>query len=152
MARKVLTQFAAGEVRRMRAEVDEWGDPLWTGLEISIKLGISESTVWRVLNKQAAYAKMGLVEKGGLTMEMAHAALVLNPATGIDEAAKASEAAMLKFMRDGAMPVVKAPSGGTDQLTPAARARLSLFQDVPERPEVETPTKRVMVPSPLDEE
>jgi len=37
---------------------------LWTGLEISVKLGISESTVWRVLNNRQLMRKMGLVEEG----------------------------------------------------------------------------------------
>jgi len=61
----------------------------------------------------------------------------------MDAAAKASEAAMRKFMEDGVYARdgsgEGAEAGELINLTPEARARLSpCSQDVPERPEVET--------------
>ena len=58
MSKKILTPAAAGEIRRLRDEVDEWGEPCWSGAQIADKLGVSESTVWRVIRKQAAYARV----------------------------------------------------------------------------------------------
>jgi len=154
MVRRVMTQFTAGEVRRLRAEVDDWGDPKWTGTEIAVALGVSESTVWRVLNKQAAYEKMGKVDKGGLSMEMAAAALAISPSTGMDEAARASEEKMKAWLEKGMVKEEAAPtreeSWTEKQMSPETKARLALFRDVvPERPR-EAARARVIPPSPLD--
>ena len=99
MVKRVLTQMQAGEIRRMRLELNDWGDPKWTGAEIAAAIGVSESTVWRVLNKQAAYAKMGKLEKGGLSMEAASAALTLSGFTGMHDEAAASAARVMERLK-----------------------------------------------------
>lgn len=104
MVKRVMTQFTAGEVRRLREELNEWGEPKWTGVEIAVVLGVSESTVWRVLSRQAAYAKMGKVEHGGLTMEVAAAAMANSgggAGQGLDAAAAASEERFLAKLAAG---------------------------------------------------
>lgn len=117
MTKRVLTQMQAGEIRRMRAELNDWGEPKWTGAEIAHRIGCSESTVWRVLTKQAAYAKMGKVEPGGLSFEAAHAALVLAPETpGLQDGAAASQARFIAMLREPeeAAPVAKPPLSPLD--------------------------------------
>lgn len=99
MTKRVLTQMQAGEIRRLRLERNDWGEPLYTGAEIAAAVGVSESTVWRVLNKQAAYAKMGKVEKGGLSMESASAALTLSGFKGLDREAEESAQRMMERLQ-----------------------------------------------------
>ena len=98
MTKRVLTQMQCGDIRRLRAEVDDWGQPKWTGLQIAAKVGCSESTVWRVIGKQAAYADMRKVPGGGLSMESAHAAISLNPGT-VDESLVAASLARFQQLR-----------------------------------------------------
>jgi transcriptional regulator with XRE-family HTH domain len=57
--KKVLTPAAVGEIWRLREELDDWGEPKWSGEQIAEQIGVSESTVWRVLRKKAAYRKEG---------------------------------------------------------------------------------------------
>jgi len=95
MPKRVLTQMQAGEIRRLRAELNEWGEPAHSGLQIAAYVGCSESTVWRVLGKQAAYAKMGRIEPGGLSFEAADVALKLSPINGLEEEAAASAARVM---------------------------------------------------------
>lgn len=101
MTKRVLTQMQAGEIRRLRAEMNDWGEPRYTGAEIAAAVGVSESTVWRVLNKQAAYAKMGRVEGGGLSMESASAALTLSGFKGMEAEAEASAQRVLERLKQG---------------------------------------------------
>ena len=91
-----LSQMQCGEIRRLRAEVNDWGEPKYTGLEIAIRVGCSEGTVWRVLGKQAAYAKMDKVEPGGLSFEAAGVALTLAPVNGMEEEIAASLARLME--------------------------------------------------------
>jgi len=99
MTKRVLTQMQVGEIRRMRLIKNEWDEPLYTGAEIAAAVGVSESTVWRVLNKQAAYAKMGGLEKGGLSMEAASVALTLSGFNGLKSEAAASAARVMERLK-----------------------------------------------------
>lgn len=123
MVKRVLTQWQAGEIRRLRLEKNEWGDAKWTGMEIAVSLGISESTVWRVLNKQAAYAKMGKVEPGGLSMEMAAAALANAPVAGMEKEAQDS----YQRLQERLTKLVPPPSP-IDELSESAKARLETYK------------------------
>lgn len=58
MGKRILTPSAAAEILRLRAMQDEWGDALHTGFDIAGILGVSEATVWRVIKRQAAYARV----------------------------------------------------------------------------------------------
>lgn len=58
---KALNPAQVAQIFRLREEKDDWGDPKWSGAYIAEQLGVSESTVWRVLTKRAAYT----VKKGG---------------------------------------------------------------------------------------
>ena len=58
MSKRALTPAAAMEIKRLRAERNDWGEAKWSAAEIAEKLGVSESTVWRVLKKRAAYSAM----------------------------------------------------------------------------------------------
>ena len=110
MTKRVLTQAQCGEIRRMRAEVDDWGEARWTGLAIAEAIGCSEGTVWRVLGRRAGYARA----PSGLSMEAAAAAMVLSPAaTGLDAEAQASAERMLERLRP-ASPL----DGGEAETTP----------------------------------
>ena len=57
--KKVLSPAAVSEIWRLREELDDWGGPKWSGEYIASQLGVSESTVWRVLRKRAAYRTEG---------------------------------------------------------------------------------------------
>ena len=56
MSKKLLTAEQAEMVHKLREKVDSWGDPVYTGREIAEEMGVSEATIWRVLNRQAGYA------------------------------------------------------------------------------------------------
>ena len=58
MSKRALTPAAAMEIKRLRTERNDWGEAKWSAAEIAEKLGVSESTVWRVLKKRAAYSAM----------------------------------------------------------------------------------------------
>ena len=58
--KKALTPAAVEEIWRLREELDEWGEPRWSGEYIAAQIGVSESTIWRVLRKKAAYRKEGV--------------------------------------------------------------------------------------------
>jgi hypothetical protein len=60
MSKKMLTPGMVREIQRLRAELNEWGEAKFTGADIAQVLGISESTVWRVVRKKAAYARIDL--------------------------------------------------------------------------------------------
>ena len=107
MAVRKLTQMQCGEIRRLRAELNEWREPKWTGLQIAVAVGCSEGTVWRVLGKQAAYATMTKVEPGGLSFEAAGAALTLAPVNGMEEEIAASQA---RFLARLSRPTPDAPT------------------------------------------
>ena len=128
MTKRVLTQFAAGEIRRLRAELNEWREPRWTGMEIAAAVGVSESTVWRVLGKQAAYAKMGKADAGGLSMEAASAALANSPEVDMREAADASARRVMEML--ASMPqTAEIKKLELPPLTPEAQARLATFRN-----------------------
>jgi len=55
MGKKAVTVEMAEEIRRLRELKDGWGDPLWSNARIAERLGLSESTVWRVDRGRAAY-------------------------------------------------------------------------------------------------
>ena len=58
MSKRALTPSAAGKILELREELNEWGEHIYTGDEIAELLGVSPSTVWRVIHKQAAYARV----------------------------------------------------------------------------------------------
>ena len=55
MGRKVLTDAAAAEILRLRAMKDSRGLPVYSQMKIASLLGVSETTVFRVLNRGGAY-------------------------------------------------------------------------------------------------
>ena len=55
MGRRVLTPAAAMEIKRLHGIVDQWDRPVYTQIEIAKKLGVSETTVFRVLHKVGPY-------------------------------------------------------------------------------------------------
>lgn len=114
MSKRSLTPLQAGEIRRLRAEVNDWGEPKWTGAEIARAIGCSESTVWRVLGGTAAYGKPR--PTSGMTMELAAASLAVGggEAAGLDAAAEAS---MRRLQEKLARPV---PPSALDDGEPAA--------------------------------
>lgn len=58
MAKKKMTLASAAEVVRLRGMKDDWGDALYSAEKIADMLGVSESTVWRVIKGVAAYRKL----------------------------------------------------------------------------------------------
>ena len=56
MAKKAVSSEMAERIFELRQEVDGWGDPVWGCGELAQQFGVSESTIWRVLAKRAAYA------------------------------------------------------------------------------------------------
>ena len=56
MAKKALTPAAAMEIKRLYALMDERGNRLYSQMRIGGMVGVSETTVFRVVHKEAAYA------------------------------------------------------------------------------------------------
>lgn len=67
---RVLTPAAVEAIHTMRAELDVWGEPKYSGEAIAEKMGVSESTVWRVLKMKAAY-KLSKVGNGQVAARFA---------------------------------------------------------------------------------
>jgi hypothetical protein len=119
---KVLNPAQVAQIFKLREELDDWGDPKYSGAYIAEQLGVSEATVWRVLKKRAAYT----VKKGGKQAAEDARWNALNTeafGTGADAAelarkAAESEARMLALMNG-------APKAGLMEVPPeiAARAR-----------------------------
>lgn len=55
MASKVLTSAATMEIKRLRTILDHRGNPKYSQMKIAGMLGVSETTVFRVLNHGGAY-------------------------------------------------------------------------------------------------
>ena len=55
MTKKVLTPAAAMEIKRLYALEDEKGNKQHSQMDIAAMLGVSETTVFRVVHKRAAY-------------------------------------------------------------------------------------------------
>ena len=49
MGKKALSPAEVAQIYALREQVDDWGEPKWSGEYIAQALGVSESTVWRVL-------------------------------------------------------------------------------------------------------
>ncbi len=58
MTRKVLTPSAAMEIKRLHALRDSRGQPVHSQMTIADMLGVSETTVFRVIHKRAAYSNL----------------------------------------------------------------------------------------------
>jgi hypothetical protein len=98
MAKKVLTPEAAGHIRRMREQVDGWGDPLHSAQAIALELGVSESTVWRVIKQTAAYSGRAAVVTGRAAMLQALETVAKN-AEPTEEAIAASQERFLALLQ-----------------------------------------------------
>jgi hypothetical protein len=143
--KKALNVEQVAMIHTLRRELDCWGEPKWSGEYIAQQIGVSESTVWRVLRKRAAYApEVG--EKRMLALEMDTLKVLERADPEMEKRAAESLARVLAGQN-------KAPTWGDEQLTDAARTRLALFRDVAQAERlVDRPTavKRVPPPSPLD--
>ena len=58
MGRKVLTGAAAMEIKRLYSLLSSTGKPLHSQMEIARIVGVSETTVFRVIHKGGAYAQV----------------------------------------------------------------------------------------------
>jgi IS30 family transposase len=101
VSKKIVTPELAGEISRLREEVDGWGDKKWSCAAIAEKLGLSESTVWRVDTRRAAYAGKNRV--GDAKRAEARWAALLDgtlplETTSVDDAAVAASLAKLTGM------------------------------------------------------
>lgn len=56
MGKKAITPAMAARIVELRLEKDGWGEQKWSCAAIAAQLGVSESTVWRVDSRRAAYA------------------------------------------------------------------------------------------------
>lgn len=55
MSRKVLTNAAAMEIKRLYELEDQFGRKIHSQMEIASMLGVSETTVFRTIHKRGAY-------------------------------------------------------------------------------------------------
>ncbi len=120
---KVLTAAQVEEIHRMREIVDDWGTPVPSGEDIAAALGVSSSTIWRVLKGKAAYrlekTSNGQVAARFRAMELDSlgAAEMLRP--DLEAAAEASARKMLASLERQAV---------TKELTsPEAQARAKAY-------------------------
>lgn len=132
---KVLTPGQVEQIFRLREELDEWGEPKWSGAYIAEQMGVSESTVWRVLTRRAAY---GVKKAGRQAAEKAQWSALLNDSfelegkaapAGLAQAAKESEQRFMQQLareraaRYGAR--VAVPEVLVQELPPVRKAPLS---------------------------
>jgi transcriptional regulator with XRE-family HTH domain len=102
--RKTLTPRQVEGIKKLRAEVDDWGEPKWTQEYIAEAFGVSSSTVWRVLNAKAGYV-LTKEQKRVKQLDAGWAALereAFGPAEKIDPqleaAAAASQERLIKML------------------------------------------------------
>ena len=120
---KALKPEQVEQIHLLRDEVDGWGDPVHSAEWIGQQIGVSESTVWRVLKGRSAYAKgvkgrrletasIGLMERDGLNvLGQAHPEL--------DAAAELSARKMLA--------TVERQAAAKDLVTPETIARAKAY-------------------------
>lgn len=58
MTRKILTEAAAMEIKRLYELVDARGNRVHSQMEIASMLGVSETTVFRTIHRRGAYMKV----------------------------------------------------------------------------------------------
>jgi len=148
MGKKAISPEMAVRIYELREVLDEWGDHKWSCGAIAKQLGVSESTIWRVVAKRAAYVgRNAVMEKRQAEAQwkaLEQEAFGQVEAPELDAAARASEEKMLRMLQG------KEESWTEKQMSPETKARLALFRDVvPERPR-EAAKARVIPPSPLD--
>lgn len=124
MGRRVLTLAAAVEIKRLYAEVDQYGRKRYSQMQIAEMLNVSETTVFRAIRSSAAYR--------------------FTPEPKTDEDAAAS----LKRLQERIAAERDMPNKILADISPetAAKAAQYLGYDVPA-----APTSAVPPPSPLDE-
>lgn len=111
---KVLSAAQVEEIHRLREVVDDWGTPVHSGEDIADALGVSSSTIWRVLKGKAAYklAKTGngQVEARFRAMERDALKAADQPRPDLEAAAEASAKKMLAALeRQGAAKELTSP-------------------------------------------
>jgi hypothetical protein len=127
MARKILTPQNVQTIMDMRSIVDEWGEPRYTGTELAVHLGVSESTIWRVIKKQAAYQKRILPSQAEeqRSLEGALAAVTAVPVPGLDAEAQTSLEKLQEKLREHR---AKGADSMLDELSSEAQARLKEYK------------------------
>ena len=102
MSRKILTPGNVRAILEMRSILNEWGEPRHTGAEIAVQLGVSESTVWRVIREQAAYARRVAPSREAeqANFEAALNAVTAAPAAALEDAAQTSLAKLQAMLKE----------------------------------------------------
>lgn len=128
---KALTPNAVVEIWRLREELDDWGEPKWSGAFIAAQLGVSEATIWRVLKKRAAYAEgrkangQELARFDAMTRDTLGAMKQNRPELDV---AAAESLARFQAMQEGASPPTR------ERGSPEYEARLAAFTTVRRSP------------------
>lgn len=120
---KVLTAAQVEEIHRMREIVDDWGTPVHSGEDIAGALGVSSSTIWRVLKGKAAYRlekrANGQTAARFRAMELDSLGASTQVRPDLDAAAEASQRQLLGMLEKQA---------GVKELTsPEAQARAKAY-------------------------
>jgi len=58
MTRRILTPAAAMRIKQLYEEEDQWGRKVHTQMAIAKEMGVSETTVYRVIHSGGAYMAM----------------------------------------------------------------------------------------------
>jgi len=125
MGKRMLKPGHVEQILALRAQLDGWGEPELTGTEIAARMGVSESTVWRVIRGQAAYKQtkkeeqQAAINKGWAALNAAGTTLPMPDLTGssITDAVIAASLAKVMAKLD-----VKEPT-----LDEVAKARLARY-------------------------
>lgn len=124
MSKKILTPGNVQAILRMRAIQDDWGDPRYTGSDIAIELGVSESTVWRVIKQQAAYAKRVAPSQGETRVSLDAA---LEAVKGVEVPEEEIQSSIARLQADIHRQKAATVNASLDKMSEATRATAETY-------------------------
>ncbi len=100
MSRKILTPSAAMEIKRLYELADSRGRPLHSQMEIASILGVSETTVFRVVKRRGAYGELRELPSQGDVQESMAKFAAANPDLMPTQARMEAEIAKVRVVQE----------------------------------------------------
>lgn len=112
--KRTLSLAQVDAIEKLRAQVDDWGDPKLSMREVAEIIGCSESTVARALKRTAGYKKPTTDMEVQDRLDRAAKLIAAGGSMVTLEEAKASQARFTERLRKEGMEVPASPLAGGD--------------------------------------